>query len=273
MLHCLWHIATIIIITDTHMNKGATIISWSNFCVCAQMSDYAKPTPFSHFYVNTFATNNLLSVCQRPQSNLASSADFFEISPRPFTVAPPVPSIHSFQFGGGRPLAATRSPSTAAAIAPSSLGVNLYGQPQQRFQNQPIDVLPPGSGNRYSTTEDVSQSEHVHTISDLGVVTSEHLLDWDLNHTHTQARGRRCAANVICNLSEYHDNRFRRNVTSNDEHSILPHPHEYPVLCNAHTLGHSFVGVQETIDLHVCAEMSCEMGYALRWWYLNWFTA
>lgn len=109
-----------------------------------------------------------MSTLQRPQSNVAagSGGDFYEISPRPFTVPPPVPSIHSFQFGGTRTTTSNRTPVTS-----SLTGGGFYGQQQQqlsqqqqpqqqqqqlpfqsqipRFQNQPSD----GSGsNRYSTT-------------------------------------------------------------------------------------------------------------------------
>lgn len=99
-------------------------------------------------------TNNIIFSRQIQQSPLRQQqplsnpgADFYEISPRPFTLSPPAPSIHSFQQYTPRqpqlppqrnqPISSNsfQRPTTGAPNSPQNIPL--------RFPNQPND------GNRF----------------------------------------------------------------------------------------------------------------------------
>lgn len=117
-----------------------------------------------HFYFLTQQTS-----LRQPQSLSNPGADFFEISPRPFTLSPPSPSIHSFQYTPRQsqpqlPQQQQRIQSSAnnnnnyqsiqrSTTPSSSVAYNKNSQSSVRFPNQPIE--PTANTNRFG--EQVSE--------------------------------------------------------------------------------------------------------------------
>lgn len=122
---------------------------------------------------------------RQPSSLSNTGADYFEISPRPFTLSPPAPSITGFQYTPRqqqqpavqqqpqqqRAVSSSyntypfgQQPTTTTSVAsvfnhPPAPAANTHHQsPQARFPNQPIDGTASNNNNRFGDQASESYS-------------------------------------------------------------------------------------------------------------------